>query len=210
MAQISKGIRLGYGIKAGATRPDAYAFIPELTGIPALSASPSTHDRTTLMDSVHRYIKGLVDVGGNLDFPCIFTNDIIDSVESAIALQNAGNTLEWCVEFPEPLGRRSYFTGEASAVYNESVDVDAPLTGSLSLVPTSIVVGESADYLVVFDSNDGSVVADQVINYVQPTAPTLDTFTFNGWFTDDVTFVNEFSFGTTKIEGDLTLYAEWL
>jgi uncharacterized repeat protein (TIGR02543 family) len=27
---------------------------------------------------MHRYIKGLVDVGGNLDFPCIFTDDIID------------------------------------------------------------------------------------------------------------------------------------
>ena len=29
-----------------------------------------------------------------------------------------------------------YFVAEASSVFNESVDVDAPVTGTLALVPT--------------------------------------------------------------------------
>lgn len=214
MAQLSKGIRLGYGIKAGATRPTSYTFIPELTGIPALGATPTSHQVTTLTDSMHRYIKGLIDVGGNLDFPCIFTDDILDSIDSAIVLQDAGNVIEWCVEFPMPLGRRAYFTGEASEAFNESVDVDAPVTGTVSLVPTSEIGWEPANYTVSFDSNDGSAVADQTKKYgeliTEPSDPTQDGFTFDGWYFDDSTFLEEVNFSSYKVIDNITLYAKWV
>ena len=93
MGQISKGIRLGYGAMVGSTRPSSYTFIPELTGIPALGASPSTHQRTTLNDSMHRYMKGLMDVGEPLDFPCIFTSEIISDVDDAITAQGTSTRM---------------------------------------------------------------------------------------------------------------------
>ena len=99
-----------------------------------------------------------------MDFPCIFTDEIIDEVDTAVGLQDT-NVLEWAVEFPMPLGRRAYFTGEASSVYNESIDVDAPVTGSLSVVPSSEIAWESANYTVSFEANGGIAVADQTKKY---------------------------------------------
>lgn len=143
MAQISKGIKLGYGAYTDSTtRPTTYDYIPDVTGIPALGASPSTHQVTNLTDTMHKYIKGLVDVGGNLDFPCIFTSDVIDAVDSAITLQEASEPVEWAVEFPAPLSKRAFFTGEAEIVFNESADVDAPITGTVSIVPTGVIEWE--------------------------------------------------------------------
>ena len=143
MAQISQGIKLGYGVfTAPSTRPSEYTYIPDITGIPALGASPSTHQVTDLDNTSHVYIKGLADIGGNLDFPCIFTSDVIDAVDTAITAEENGTKHEWCVEFPAPLSKRAYFLGEASMVFNESVDVDAPITGTVSLVPNSEIEWE--------------------------------------------------------------------
>lgn len=209
MAQISKGIRLGY--MASGTSPKAYTFLPDLTGIPALGATPSTHQRTTLNDSMHRYIKGLVDVGGNLDFPCIFTDEIIDAVDTAITAQGSG-TLEWAVEFPLPLGKRMYFTGEVSKAFNESVDVDAPIIGTVSIVPTGSILMENAEYVVAFDTDGGSAVASQTIKYgglvSEPADPTLSGFTFGGWYYD-AAYTDAVVFSSAKVEGAMTLYAKW-
>jgi len=143
MAQISQGIKLGYAVATEApARPGSYTYIPDITGIPALGATPSTHQVTNLDNTSHVYIKGLGDVGGNLDFPCIFTSDVIDAVDSAITAEEGGAIHEWAVEFPAPLSKRAYFQGEASMVFNESVDVDAPITGTVSLVPNSEIEWE--------------------------------------------------------------------
>ena len=67
MAQISQGIKLGYAVATEApARPGSYTYIPDITGIPALGASPSTHQVTDLDNTSHVYIKGLADIGGNL------------------------------------------------------------------------------------------------------------------------------------------------
>jgi len=143
MGQISLGIKLGYAVAVTPrTVAPTYGYIPDITGIPALGASPATHQITDLDNTSHVYIKGLVDVGGNLDFPVIFTPDVIDAVDNAITAEEGGATHEWCVEFPAPLSVRAYFNGEASHVFNESVDVDAPITGTLSLIPNSEITWE--------------------------------------------------------------------
>lgn len=68
-------------------------------------------------------------------------------------------------------------------------------------------------YTVTFDSNDGSTVSAQTINYgdvaVAPTDPSLASFIFDSWYTDDVTFEAEYDFATPVTE-DITLYANWL
>lgn len=143
MAQISQGIKLGYAVATEApARPSKYTYIPDITGIPALGATPSTHQVTNLDNASHVYIKGLADVGGNLDFPCIFTSEVIDAVGDAITAEEGGAIHEWAVEFPAPLSKRAYFQGEASMVFNESVDVDAPITGTVSLIPNSEIEWE--------------------------------------------------------------------
>lgn len=211
MAQISKGIRLGYGEMDGVTRPTSYVFLPELTGIPALGASPSTHQVTTLMDAMHKYTKGLVDVGGNLDFPCIFTPSIYTAVGTAETLQGT-ETLEWCIEFPLPLGKRAYFLGEISPIFNESVDVDAPVLGTISIIPNGEIAWETANYTVSFDTDGGSAVIAQTIAYggliTEPADPTLTSFDFGGWYYDEA-YTSAVVFATDKVDESITLYAKW-
>jgi len=142
MAQISLGIKLGY---ANAVTPrnaaPTYSYIPDVTGIPSLGSAPSTHDVTDLENTSKVYIKGLTDVGGNLDFPCNFTPAVITAIDGAITAQET-QAQEWCVEFPAPLSKRAYFNGEVAPVFNESVDVDAPITGIISIVPSSEIQWE--------------------------------------------------------------------
>ena len=142
MAQISLGVKLGYVQAASPRNTPSYAYIPDVTGIPSLGSAPATHDVTHLENEAKVYIKGLIDTGGNLDFPCLFTSAAIDAVDTAIGLEDNGD-VEWCVEFPKPLDKRAYFTAEAAPVYNEAVDVDAPILGNISLVPTSEIKWEA-------------------------------------------------------------------
>ncbi|PKK96328.1 MAG: hypothetical protein CVV58_06915, partial [Tenericutes bacterium HGW-Tenericutes-3] len=89
--------------------------------------------------------------------------------------------------------------------------IDLGTTGNLTLYAKfTEIVGTS--YTVTFDSNEGSAVTEQTVpenDYaIEPTDPTKSGYTFAGWFTDDVTFANSFSFGTA-IVADITLYAKW-
>ena len=66
-------------------------------------------------------------------------------------------------------------------------------------------------YTVSFNSNGGSAVNSQNINYnstaTQPATPTKTGYTFAGWYSD-ARLTNAFSF-TTAITADITLYAKW-
>ena len=66
-------------------------------------------------------------------------------------------------------------------------------------------------YTVSFNSNGGSTVNSQSINYntaaTQPAAPTKTGYTFAGWFSD-AGLTNAFSF-STAITANITLYAKW-
>ncbi len=66
-------------------------------------------------------------------------------------------------------------------------------------------------YTVTFDSNGGSDV-ESVTNtfdseFLAPTQPTLEGYDFAGWFTDDETFLESFTFGTHPLDTDL--FAKW-
>jgi len=144
MATLSKGVQLGYADHVSPRlAPPTYDYLTDITGIPALGASPASHQVTTLADAQHVYIKGLQDVGGTLDFSCVLTEDLIDDVLAIIDDQLSPTAIEWCVEFPSPLLQRAYFTGEANYVFNEAVEVDAPIMGTLSIVPSSAILWEA-------------------------------------------------------------------
>ncbi len=66
-------------------------------------------------------------------------------------------------------------------------------------------------YTVTFDSNGGSEV-EAVIQtfdseFPAPTQPTLEGYDFAGWFNDDETFLEPFTFGTMPL--DTNLFAKW-
>lgn len=66
-------------------------------------------------------------------------------------------------------------------------------------------------YTVVFNSNGGSAVAAQIVvsgeTATEPTAPTKESYTFAGWYSD-AELTTAFSFSTT-ITANMTLYAKW-
>ncbi|MCC8066521.1 MAG: InlB B-repeat-containing protein, partial [Clostridiales bacterium] len=67
------------------------------------------------------------------------------------------------------------------------------------------------EYTVTFNSNGGSEVESQTVKEgetaKEPTEPTLDGYTFAGWYSDaELTTAYDFS---TSVSSDVTLYAKW-
>ncbi|WP_312884318.1 InlB B-repeat-containing protein [Paenibacillus xylanilyticus] len=67
-------------------------------------------------------------------------------------------------------------------------------------------------YTVNFESNGGTAVDDQSVQYRElataPVDPTKEGHTFAGWFTDS-DLSQAFEFESTTVTGDITLHAKW-
>ncbi len=65
---------------------------------------------------------------------------------------------------------------------------------------------------LTFNSDGGSAIADMAVDYQSlasaPSDPTKSGYTFIGWYTDEAK-TKPFSFTTTPINTDITLYAKW-
>ena len=70
---------------------------------------------------------------------------------------------------------------------------------------------ESKKYTVTFDTNGGSTVDKMTIeensSITEPTAPTKEGYTFDGWYTDKE-LSSKYDFAK-KVSGNITLYAKW-
>ncbi|NHC41039.1 hypothetical protein G6549_13765 [Bacillus sp. MM2020_1] len=68
-------------------------------------------------------------------------------------------------------------------------------------------------YTVSFDSNGGSEVSSQKMNYdtlvTAPTVPTKVGYTFAGWYKERA-LITEWNFAAAKITANTTLYAKWI
>lgn len=68
------------------------------------------------------------------------------------------------------------------------------------------------NYTITFDSNGGTAVTAITQPYqssvVAPSNPTYGELVFQGWYTDDETFVDLYIFSTMPLNG-ITLYAKW-
>ncbi len=97
---------------------------------------------------------------------------------------------------------------------------DSSLGGSAWDFTTDAITGTTTIYAqwtvltnaVTFDSQGGSAVAPQVIDYggtaTEPTDPTRTGFTFDGWF-DASTGGTAWDFTTGEVTSATTLYAQW-
>jgi len=67
-------------------------------------------------------------------------------------------------------------------------------------------------YAVTFDSQDGSTVDSQTIEYgkkvAEPTAPTRANYTFDGWY-KEAEYTTAWDFGEDVVTSAITLYAKW-
>ena len=81
------------------------------------------------------------------------------------------------------------------------------------LIITLLIFSFSAckddEFTVTFDSNGGTAVASQVVNYnqkaIEPYAPTKDGYRFVGWYVGS----EKWSFITHTVTSDITLVAKW-
>lgn len=85
------------------------------------------------------------------------------------------------------------------------------LTDNLTLYAQWKEVKE--EYTVDFESNGGTSIDSQTVpsdkTATKPNDPTKQCYIFDGWYTDDGTFENEWDFNT-PINENITLYAKWI
>ncbi|HQH30505.1 MAG TPA: InlB B-repeat-containing protein, partial [Spirochaetota bacterium] len=79
---------------------------------------------------------------------------------------------------------------------------------------TTLYAGWTANqYTVTFDSNGGSSVDQQTINYgekaTRPVIPTKTGYIFSGWYKES-TLTNLWDFGSDSVTADTILYAGWV
>ncbi len=116
---------------------------------------------------------------------------------------------------PENPVRDNYaFLGwSATKEGQELFDFDSVVIASVTLYAVWVPIGGSDFYTVTFLLNDGSPGAYDVQTVaandfaVKPADPESEYYKFSGWYTEAAA-INEFDF-STKITGDLMLYAGW-
>ncbi len=68
-------------------------------------------------------------------------------------------------------------------------------------------------YTILFVTNGGSPVDSITQDYnsvvIKPADPTKEGYTFDDWYTDNITFSNVYTFSTMPLDG-ITLYANWI
>lgn len=111
----------------------------------------------------------------------------------------------------EPPKENHTFAGWYNGDEKEKFDFDADTTNAPNVL-NLVAKWDINKYTVQFVSEHGSF-ADQTIEYGgtiktdKLTIPTVEGFTFDGWYTDD-TYTKEFNF-STPITGDTKVYAKW-
>lgn len=98
-----------------------------------------------------------------------------------------------------------YSDAQLTALY----DFNSIVSGNMTLYAAWTPI----TYAVTFDSNDGSLVTNQTVNFggkanKPDKEPTKDNSTFVGWYSDE-NLATPYDFSTV-LTGDITLYAKWI
>lgn len=95
----------------------------------------------------------------------------------------------------------------------EDLNLPASLEGHADAAVEPLVqnLENAASYTVSFNSKGGSAVDSQTVangeTAVKPADPTIDVYTFIGWYSDEA-LTSAYDFNTT-VTGNITLYAKW-
>ena len=201
------------------TDDDSITIPKQAVTYPASAAEPTGLSKT-----------GYTLDGWYTDKDCRTAYDFSSKVTGDITLYAKWNINSYKVSFDSNGGS---FVAAQSATYNTAASkpADPSMTGctfagwftdkdcTTAYDFSSKVTGDITlyakwninSYKVSFDSNGGSSVAAQSVNYntsvSKPADPSMTGYTFAGWFTDkDGKNAYDFS---SKVTGDITLYAKW-
>ncbi|WP_295620694.1 glycoside hydrolase family 2 TIM barrel-domain containing protein, partial [uncultured Intestinimonas sp.] len=120
--------------------------------------------------------------------------------------------LEGCYPTTTPNADGSYNTyAQTFRISPVSAGTDKMEQSKLGFTAAELGVEEPETYTVTFDSMGGTAVEAQTVEEggkaAEPTDPTRDGYTFDGWYTDaDCTEAYDFE---TIVTADITLYAGW-
>ena len=86
-------------------------------------------------------------------------------------------------------------------------------TGSFDCTANELTIILSTDCTVRFESNGGSEIADQTVQYgekiTEPETPTRAGYVFDGWYRD-IDRTAPWDFDVDTVTGNMTLYAAWI
>lgn len=125
---LSKGIKLSYKASGG----NSFTDLTNLQEIPDIGGSADSVEVTTLDDSAHMYINGLLDYGDSLDFTFLYDKTQFTT------LNGLSGSVSWKVTLPGTSGLTATFDGEPSVRLN-SVGVNDAITYTLAIKPSSAI-----------------------------------------------------------------------
>ena len=125
---LSKGIKLSYKASGG----NSFTDLTNLQEIPDVGGSADSVEVTTLDDTAHMYINGLLDYGDSLDFTFLY-----DKTQFT-ALNALTGTISWKITLPGTSALTASFDGESSVKLN-GVGVNDAITYTLSVKPSTAI-----------------------------------------------------------------------
>ncbi|MFE6074591.1 tail fiber protein [Paenibacillus sp. NPDC057886] len=183
------------------------------------TVTPTFNSGTALLNGA-AYTSGTA-VSEDGDYTLVVTNNIgsttvhfsIDTVPPVVTgvadngIYDAGPTISFN-EGTAKLNNAPFLSGDTVSIEGEHVLVVTDAAGNTTTIHFSFY----APRTLTFNSNGGSEVTEQTVNYgdkaIAPTDPTLTGHTFVGWYTDSG-LSQAFDFNTTGVTTDMTLYAKW-
>lgn len=142
------GVKVKYCVETSAgTRPTSgYTEIPDIKEVPEIGRTPSQLQVTNLVDTDHRYIPGVRDSGGDMQFLANLTSNLKSVWASCVSAANTAwnaNKATW-FEIAIPNFDSFYFAGLPTELFLNSMGVDAVAETSLHVIPNQIVGFASA------------------------------------------------------------------
>ena len=135
------GVKLKYAVATGDSRPTSgYTEIPDIKEIPEMLLSPNPLQVTNLVDSVHRYIPGVRDVGGDKAFTANLTEAVKEAWASCVSAANTAwesNKATW-FEVSIPNYDSFYFAGLPTEMGINQMGVDAVAETQLHIILNQI------------------------------------------------------------------------
>ncbi|WP_265333594.1 InlB B-repeat-containing protein [Paenibacillus sp. P13VS] len=176
------------------------------SGTALLNGAPFTSGTTVTADGDYT-----LEVTNSIGTTTIhFTVDTHPPIVAGVT-QNGVYTISPVITFNEGTATLSGFpfnSGDTVQTEGEHVLIVTDRADNTTTVRFSF----HAPRTIHFDSNGGSEVPEQNVNYGdktnKPDDPTKAGHTFAGWFTDSG-LSQAFDFDNTPVTGDLTLYAKW-
>ncbi|MDR1795270.1 MAG: InlB B-repeat-containing protein [Erysipelotrichaceae bacterium] len=149
-----------------------------------------------------------VDSEDKIDYLVVFESNGGSAVTPQVVLK--GHTV---TKPDDPTKSDKYFAGWYSdSGFVTKYDFNDPVNSDMTLYARWANSPDAIEYLVTFDSNGGTSVADQRVlsgdTLIRPADPTKSSMYFSGWYSE-AGLVNKYDFNT-PVTNDMTLYAKWV